>query len=87
MSGLGKQRKIARAALQPKGIDYHGHFLEKSGANWWNPGLYAALLSPSEDRVALNSGEDVASYPGPFDPDRIRSEGKYWIDIYDVGFD
>lgn len=76
--------KRAPVVLQPKGIDYRGHFLDISGPKWWDEDYYAALLSPREHRIALNSREGGSSYPGPFEPGRILSKGRYRIDIYDV---
>jgi hypothetical protein len=76
--------KQASAPLSSEGISYAGHMLKKSGPQWRSPNLDAALISPAEKRIALNSLEGGVGYPGPFEPGRIRAEGKYWIDIYEL---
>lgn len=75
--------KAARTALLPNGIELGGHLLLKSGPKWRNK-IISTLISPGQSRVALNSWDGVAGGPGPFEPGRIRADGKYWVDIYDV---
>jgi hypothetical protein len=76
--------KTVQVPLQPNGFQYRGHLLEKSGPEWYDPGLRAKLISPGQTHIALNSSEGGVGYPGPFEPGPIRAKGKYWIDIYDV---